>query len=70
MPTVLEADTADGGRTRTALRVEVWIHGLDAKIVIPTTKPVLRIVLDPDSAIPDANRADGRFTPSAARAPK
>ena len=62
MPTVLEADTADGGKTRIALPVEVWMHGLDAKVVIPTTKRVLRIVLDPDHKIPDANRAEGAFT--------
>jgi hypothetical protein len=47
---------------RATVPVEPWMHGLDARIVIPTSKPVVRVVFDPDKKIPDANRGDGLFT--------
>ncbi len=72
MPAVLEADTSDGNRTRITVPVETWMHGTDARITLPTTKQVIRIVLDPDGKIPDANRADTRFAIGAppSQAPK
>ena len=62
LPTVLEADTYDGRTLRVAVPVETWMHGNDATIVIPTTVPVTRVVLDPDHKIPDADRGGAVFT--------
>ena len=62
MPAVLEAQTVGGGKVRTMVPVETWMHGVDAKVVVPTTAAVVRVVLDPERKIPDANRADAVFS--------
>ena len=62
MPAGLGAQTVGGGKVRTMVPVETWMHGVDAKVVVPTTAAVVRVVLDPEGKIPDANRADAVFS--------
>ena len=58
MPTTIEATYADGSHTRVRLPVEAFLQGMTATITIPTTRPATRVTIDPDHAIPDADRGN------------
>jgi hypothetical protein len=58
LPAAVEILFADGTKERIKLPVEAFYHSATAKIDLPTTKPVQQVIIDPDHALPDADRSN------------
>jgi len=57
MPAALDVTFADGQHRRFTLPVEAWQQGNMAAFDLPTNKAVTAVPLDPDHALPEADRA-------------
>ena len=62
MPAPLDVAFQDGGHLRVTVPVEAWMQGNIASFVLPTTKAVARVTLDPDHMLPLSSREDGSGT--------
>lgn len=58
LPVTVEAQLQNGNKVRLQVPVETWLQRKTADITLPTTGKVTSITLDPDHALPDANRAN------------
>ena len=58
MPATLRVDMADGTHLDKRVPVEAWLQQSSPRIVLPTTQKVLRVTLDPDHKLPDADRGN------------
>jgi len=58
MPATLRVDMADGTHLDKRVPVEAWLQQSSPRIVLPTTGKVLRVTLDPDHKLPDADRGN------------
>jgi hypothetical protein len=58
LPATIEIDFADGTKQRAKLPVEAFYKSATASFDLPTTKPVLQVVVDPDHVLPDADRSN------------
>ena len=58
MPATLRIDLADGSHLDKRVPVETWLQQSAPRIVLPTTQKVLRVTLDPDHKLPDADRGN------------
>ncbi|MDO3626321.1 M1 family metallopeptidase [Mucilaginibacter sp. BT774] len=61
MPFTVEVTMKDGSRQRIQIPVEAWLQNKMITFTVPTTKEVNRVVVDPDSALPDINRGNNGF---------
>jgi hypothetical protein len=62
MPVIAEFEVAEGESVRITVPHEDWSEGrMELGVVLPG--PVTRIVLDPESVLPDVNRADNEWLP-------
>ncbi|NCD69019.1 M1 family peptidase [Mucilaginibacter sp. R11] len=61
MPLTVEVTYKNGGQARMQLPVETWLQNRVHVLTIPTTREVNYVRLDPDAALPDANRANNTF---------
>jgi hypothetical protein len=55
-PVTLELVWKDGTKQRIPLPVETWLQSGTRTLQFPTTQPLAAVTLDPDHALPDANR--------------
>jgi hypothetical protein len=61
MPATLRIDYADGSHEDRRVPVETWMQSGTPAITLATTKPVARLVIDPDAKLPDADRGNNGF---------
>lgn len=61
MPFTVEATMKDGSKQRIQVPVEAWLQNKIINFIVPTTKEVGRVVIDPDNALPDINRGNNGF---------
>ncbi|WP_417362328.1 M1 family metallopeptidase [Gallaecimonas pentaromativorans] len=62
MPATVRVDYKDGSHQDIRLPVETWRQLANPSVLLPTTKAVAKVTLDPDHKIPDANRANNSLT--------
>ncbi|MCH1924299.1 M1 family metallopeptidase [Shewanella sp. C32] len=62
MPATLRLQFKDGTSEDMRLPIEVWMNHNAPSIVLPLTKPLQSVTLDPEHKLPDANRANNTFT--------
>ncbi|WP_024938718.1 M1 family metallopeptidase [Xanthomonas arboricola] len=60
MPVTVRVDLADGSHLDHRVPVETWLQNTAPKLTLPTTQKVLHVTLDPDHALPDAQRGDNQ----------
>ncbi|KPN08226.1 M1 family aminopeptidase [Xanthomonas arboricola] len=60
MPVTVRVDLADGSHLDRRVPVETWLQNTAPKLTLPTTQKVLHVTLDPDHALPDAQRGDNQ----------
>ena len=60
LPATLEIRFADGSTQRERVPVEAFFRRNPAVLTFPTAKAVREVTLDPDHALPDADRANDR----------
>ncbi|KTF34405.1 M1 family metallopeptidase [Xanthomonas vesicatoria] len=60
MPVTVRVDLADGSHLDRRVPVESWLQNTAPTLTLPTTQKVLHVTLDPDHALPDADRSDDR----------
>ncbi|WP_372381995.1 M1 family metallopeptidase [Xanthomonas sp. NCPPB 1068] len=60
MPVTVRVDLADGSHLDRRVPVESWLQTTTPTLTLPTTQKVLHVTLDPDHAVPDADRSDDR----------
>lgn len=61
MPFTVEVKLKDGSNQRIKVPVEAWLQNNIVSFTVPTTSEVKSVVVDPDSALPDANRGNNGF---------
>ncbi|WP_243050517.1 M1 family metallopeptidase [Dyella sp. RRB7] len=61
MPATLRIDFADGSHQDLRVPVESWSLSATPKLVVPTIQRVVRLTLDPDHKLPDADRGNNSF---------
>lgn len=61
MPFWVELTLKDGSKQRLQLPVETWLQNKTARFVVPVKGEVKSVHLDPDNALPDANRKNDVF---------
>lgn len=61
MPFTVEVKLKDGSSQRIKVPVEAWLQNNIVSFTVPTTSEVKSVVVDPDSALPDANRGNNGF---------
>ncbi|KHL53737.1 M1 family metallopeptidase [Xanthomonas cannabis] len=61
MPVTVRVDLADGSHLDRRVPVESWLQTTTPTLTLPTTQKVLHVTLDPDHAVPDADRSDDRL---------
>jgi hypothetical protein len=62
MPASIEVKFKDGTKERTQLPVETWLQNKRTTFIIPTTKEVANVTIDPDNALPDLNRGNNAIS--------
>lgn len=60
MPVTVRVDLADGSHLDRRVPVETWLQTATPTLTLPTTQKVLHVTLDPEHALPDADRSDDR----------
>ncbi|KAB7763767.1 M1 family metallopeptidase [Xanthomonas maliensis] len=60
LPVTVRAELADGGHLDRRVPVEVWMQERAPQLVLPTRQKVLRVIVDPDHVLPDADRGDNQ----------
>ena len=63
LPASIEVRYSDGGMARFTLPVEAFLQGAHATTVLPTDRAVSRVTVDPNHALPDADRSNNQATP-------
>jgi hypothetical protein len=58
MPFTIEVKLKDGTKQRMQIPVEAWLQNNMITFTIPTTKEAAKVIIDPDSALPDVNRGN------------
>jgi hypothetical protein len=61
MPFTVEVKLKDGSNQRIKVPVEAWLQNNIVSFTVPTTSEVQSVVVDPDAALPDANRGNNGF---------
>ena len=61
MPFTVEVQLKDGSKQRIKVPVEAWLQNKLINFIVPTTKEVSKVILDPDAALPDVNRGNNGF---------
>lgn len=61
MPFTVEVKLRDGDKKRIQVPVEAWLQNRIVSFIIPTTTEAKSVVVDPDAALPDANRGNNGF---------
>lgn len=61
MPFTVEVKLKDGTKQRIQVPVESWLQNNLVSFIIPTTGEAKSVVIDPDNALPDANRGNNGF---------
>jgi len=56
MPFTIEVKLKSGDKERMSLPVETWLQNRSTTFTIPTTTEAESVTIDPDNALPDANR--------------
>ncbi|MFT4197811.1 MAG: M1 family metallopeptidase [Pseudoxanthomonas sp.] len=64
MPATLRVELADGSHLDRRVPVEAWLQQTAPQILVPTTGKVVRVVLDPDAKLPDADRSNNQGVPA------
>jgi hypothetical protein len=62
MPSSLLISYADGTTLRMQVPVETWLQQSKVEIELPGRKPIASVTLDPDHALPDADRTDNSLS--------
>ncbi|WP_115720111.1 M1 family metallopeptidase [Gallaecimonas mangrovi] len=62
MPATVRVDYKDGSHQDIRLPVETWRFSATPSILLPTSKAVAKVTIDPDHKLPDANRANNSLT--------
>ena len=62
MPVTVRAELADGSHVDRRVPVEAWLQQSAPTISVPTSGKVVRVLLDPDAKIPDADRSNNTLT--------
>ncbi|WP_406664860.1 M1 family metallopeptidase [Gallaecimonas sp. GXIMD1310] len=66
MPVRVQVTYRDGSQQHWRLPVETWRTSATPQVVLPTTKAISRITLDPQQVLPDANRANNSLNMASA----
>jgi hypothetical protein len=61
MPFTVEVTLRDGEKKRVQVPVESWLQNRIVSFIVPTTTEAKKVVVDPDAALPDANRGNNGF---------
>ncbi len=61
MPFAVEVKLKDGSKQRIQVPVEPWLQNNMVSFIIPTTGEAKSVTIDPDNALPDANRGNNGF---------
>jgi hypothetical protein len=62
MPATLRIDYADGSHEDRRVPVEAWMQSGTPSITLATTRPVAKLIIDPDAKLPDADRGNNAFS--------
>ncbi len=58
LPSTVQANFADGSKTRVKLPVETWLTSGTHTLTLPSNQPVVSVELDPDHVLPDNDRSN------------
>ncbi|SDD92226.1 hypothetical protein SAMN05216464_10348 [Mucilaginibacter pineti] len=58
MPFTIEVKFKDGTKKRSYMPVETWLQNTRITFTLPTTQEAESVTIDPDNALPDANRGN------------
>jgi hypothetical protein len=61
MPATLRIAYADGSVEDRRIPVEAWMQTGTPSIVVASNRPIARLTIDPDAALPDADRGNNAF---------
>jgi hypothetical protein len=61
MPFTVEVKLKNGTKQRIQVPVESWLQNNMVSFIIPTTSEAKSVTIDPDNALPDANRGNNGF---------
>jgi hypothetical protein len=61
MPATLRIAYADGSSEDRRIPVEAWMQTGTPSIVVASNRPIARLTIDPDAALPDADRGNNAF---------
>jgi hypothetical protein len=61
MPVTVQIVFKDGTKLEKRLPVETWLINKTYTLNVPTTKAIVRVVLDPKQALPDSNRGNNTY---------
>jgi hypothetical protein len=61
LPCTVEVTTKDGEKQRIQLPVETWLQQKSVTFIVPSTKEVVSVKVDPDAALPDMDRSNNVF---------
>jgi len=64
MPVVIELKTKSGKVTRKTLPVEIWKRNVTWTFKVDTTEALLKVVIDPDFALPDVDSSNNKWKAS------
>ena len=67
MPATLRLVFADGSQRNLRVPVEAWRYGGTPSITVDSNQPVTQLTLDPDHALPDADRSNNDYRVPAAK---
>ncbi|MDE2013055.1 MAG: M1 family metallopeptidase [Alphaproteobacteria bacterium] len=61
LPATLQVDFTDGTKDSIRIPAEAWIQKTEVSVPVYSTKKIAQVVLDPDHAIPDADRGNNEL---------
>jgi hypothetical protein len=65
MPAVVEVVFQNGERRRLTLPAETWMQHAAASVHVDGIQPIVAVTIDPDHVLPDVNRTNNVFKPTA-----
>ena len=67
LPALVQVEFQDGSRQRIRVPAEAWIQKATTTLYLDSTQPVREVVIDPEHALPDADRSNNVLRPPAPR---
>ena len=58
LPATLQVNYADGSQSRVRVPVETWLQHHHFDVLVPGSKRLVAVTLDPDHVLPDKDRSN------------